>query len=205
MCITNDEQTWRFMSEYHDHGHDHIPNPGGRGGEGRSFVGFNFRMMELQGALGLAQLAKLDDMIARQKTNKAFLKNCAKALPGVSFREILDHEGDTATFLAFMLESAEKATAVNACLKEHGGGAISWGENCWHFYPQWENLLEGKTLCKNGWPFNANGKRRFYHDPQALPASAELMARTLCYPIPVNMAENDKERLLNALEKASRV
>ena len=205
MCITNDEQTWRFMSEYHDHGHDHIPNPGGRGGEGRSFVGFNFRMMELQGAIGLAQLAKLDDMIVSQKANKALLKNCAKAIPGVSFREILDPEGDTATFFAFMLESAAQAKAVNACLKEYGAGAINWGENCWHFYPQWENLLEGKSLCKNGWPFTANGKRRFYHDPQALPVSAELMARTLCYPIPVKMAEQDKERLLNALEKASHV
>lgn len=205
MCITNDEQTWRCMSEYHDHGHDHIPNPGGRGGEGRSFVGFNFRMMELQGAIGLAQLAKLDDMIAGQKANKALLKNCAKALSGVSFREILDHEGDTATFFVFMLENAEHAAAVNACLRENGAGAINWGENCWHFYPQWENLLEGKSLCKNGWPFTAGGKRRFYHDPQALPASAELMARTLCYPIPVKMAEADKERLLNALEKASQI
>ena len=41
---------------HHDHGHDH--KPVGRGNEGRRFIGFNFRMMELQGALGLVQLAR---------------------------------------------------------------------------------------------------------------------------------------------------
>lgn len=60
------------MSEYHDHGHDHIPNPGGRGGEGRPFIGFNYRMMEIQGAIGLAQLAKLDEIVTRQRANKEY-------------------------------------------------------------------------------------------------------------------------------------
>ncbi|MDD5154762.1 MAG: DegT/DnrJ/EryC1/StrS family aminotransferase, partial [Desulfovibrionales bacterium] len=66
MVITNDADLYRKACEYHDHGHDHVPNPGGRGGEGRSFIGLNYRMMELQGAIGLAQLAKLDSIIARQ-------------------------------------------------------------------------------------------------------------------------------------------
>ncbi len=61
MVITADEDLWRTMSEYQDHGHDHAPNPGGRGGEGRRFIGSNYRMMEIQGAIGIAQLAKLDD------------------------------------------------------------------------------------------------------------------------------------------------
>jgi len=60
MIITDDAALWQRMSEYHDHGHDHVSNPGGRGGEGRRFIGFNYRMMELQGAIGIAQLAKLD-------------------------------------------------------------------------------------------------------------------------------------------------
>ncbi|MDH4321894.1 MAG: DegT/DnrJ/EryC1/StrS family aminotransferase, partial [Desulfobulbaceae bacterium] len=108
MVVTNDETLWRNMSEYHDHGHDHAVNPGGRGGEGRSFVGFNFRMMELQGAMGLAQLAKLDGMIAAQRKNKAAMKAAVEKLPGVTFRTILDEAGDSATFLAFMLPDAAK-------------------------------------------------------------------------------------------------
>jgi 8-amino-3,8-dideoxy-alpha-D-manno-octulosonate transaminase len=62
MVVTNDEDLYIRASEYHDHGHDHnhtVP----RGLEKRNFIGVNYRMMELQGALGLAQLHKLDTLI----------------------------------------------------------------------------------------------------------------------------------------------
>ena len=104
MIITDDQKLHTEMSEYQDHGHDHAVNPGGRGGEGRSFIGFNYRMMELQGAIGIAQLAKLDSMIAAQKKNKNRLKECIASIPGASFRELIDPAGDSATFLSFTLE-----------------------------------------------------------------------------------------------------
>ena len=203
MVITNDEELWRNMSEYHDHGHDHVVNPGGRGGEGRRFIGFNYRMMELQGAIGLAQLVKLDDMVASQKKTKALLKEAAAAIPGVGFRTILDEEGDSATFLAFMLESAERAAAVNRVLRDNNAGAIAFGENTWHFYPRWEHLMAGSTLCHNGWPFSLKGKRRVIYDPSALPKSAELMSRTLVYQIPVKMQREQIDTITAALGKAA--
>jgi 8-amino-3,8-dideoxy-alpha-D-manno-octulosonate transaminase len=205
MIITNDEGLWRNASEYHDHGHDHAVNPGGRGGEGRSFIGFNYRMMELQGAMGLAQLAKLDGMCEAQRKHKAIFKEAASAIPGVSFREILDEAGDSATFFAFMLPDGEQASKVNQVLRDNGAGAINFGENSWHFYPRWEHLLEGKTLCRNGWPFDAHGKRRFIYDPDALPASAELMSRTLVYQVPVKLSDEQRETTVAALHKAARV
>ncbi|PIE57845.1 MAG: aminotransferase [Desulfobulbus propionicus] len=205
MCITNDESLWRTMSEYHDHGHDHAVNPGGRGGEGRSFIGFNYRMMELQGAIGLAQLAKLDGIIAAQSNNKATLKEIVSAIPGVTFREIEDPEGDSATFIAFMLPDKEKAQAVNRVLRKHDAAAINWSENTWHFYPGWEHLLGEKTLAYNGWPFYAHGKRRYVYDPDALPTSAALLQRTLCYQVPVKLAEVDRKKIIAAVEKAARV
>ncbi len=205
MIITDDDELWRNMSEYQDHGHDHAVNPGGRGGEGRSFVGFNYRMMELQGAMGLAQLEKLDAMITSQKQNKSILKEAAAGIPGVSFRTILDKEGDSATFFAFLLENKERAISVNQVLRDNGAGAINFGENTWHFYPKWEHLLKGSTLCKNGWPFSVNGKRRIVYDPKVLPQSAEIMSRTLVYQVPVNMSEEQKEKMVSALKKAANI
>lgn len=203
MIITDDRELWRTMSEYHDHGHDHVANPGGRGGEGRRFIGFNYRMMELQGAIGLAQLAKLDDMIAAQKANKNMLKEAAAAIPGATFRTILDEEGDSATFMAFMLPDRERAVRVNQILREHGAGAINFGENTWHYYPKWEHLLEGKTPCRNGWPFQAGGRKQVVYDPDALPRSAEIMTRTLVYQIPVKLSDQARATMLAALEKAA--
>ncbi len=203
MVISNDEELWRNCSEYHDHGHDHAVNPGGRGGEGRRFIGFNYRMMELQGAIGLAQLAKLDSMIASQQENKAILKEAASKIAGVSFRVILDEQGDSATFLSFMLPEKEQAAKVNQVLRDNKAGAINFGENSWHFYPSWEHLLGSKTLAHNGWPFDAHSKRRFIYDPEALPASVEMMNRTLVYQVPVNLSDTQRETMLAALAKAA--
>lgn len=204
MVITDDEQLWRNMSEYHDHGHDHVQNPGGRGGEGRSFIGFNYRMMELQGAIGIAQLAKLNDMIAAQKKSKAILKQAAGKIPGVTFRNILDEKGDNATFFAFFLPDAEKAKAVNAVLQEEGAGAIYFANNTWHYYPKWEHLINGSSLAKLGWPFNdAGGKRRVVYDKNALPKSAAIMDRLLVYQVPIKLSEERLNQMVAALEKAA--
>ncbi|MCI5162081.1 MAG: DegT/DnrJ/EryC1/StrS family aminotransferase [Candidatus Electrothrix sp. AX5] len=203
MVISNDEELWRNCSEYHDHGHDHAVNPGGRGGEERRFIGFNYRMMELQGAIGLAQLAKLDSIVASQQKNKAILKEAASKIAGVSFRVILDEQGDSATFLSFMLPDKEQAAKVNQVLRDNKAGAINFGENSWHFYPSWEHLLGSKTLSKNGWPFDSHCKRRVIYDPEALPDSVELMNRTLVYQVPVNLSDTQRETMLAALAKAA--
>jgi len=208
MVITNDEDLWRKMSEYHDHGHDHAPNPGGRGGESRSFIGFNFRMMELQGAIGLAQLAKLDDIVRQQKENKQKMKAAADKLPEVTYRNLLGGEGDSATFLAFMLPDEGTAKAVNSVLAANGAGAICFADNSWHYYPKWEHLIEGKTLTRSGYPFScshSNSKRRVIYDPGALPKSAEILGRTLVYQVPVKLTAERLAQINAAMEAASKV
>ena len=204
MIVTNDEKLWRDMSEYHDHGHDHAVNPGGRGGEGRSFIGSNYRMMELQGAIGLAQLAKLDGIVAAQQQNKKAMKALVAKLPGVTFRTILDEKGDNASFLAFFLQDKDKAQKVKKALAENGAGAICFAENTWHYYPKWEHLLAGATLAKSGWPFvEPGGKKRVVYDAQALPQSAAIMDRLLVYPVPVKQISEERLGQIGAaMEKA---
>ncbi len=204
MIITSDAKLWRKMSEYHDHGHDHAELPGGRGADGRSFFGSNYRMMELQGAIGLAQLAKLDEIVKIQQAHKARLKEAAQVIPGVTFRKILDEKGDSASFFAFILESAEQCKRVGDSLKADGCGAINWSENTWHFYPAWEHLLEGKSVTRSGSPFaDGDGRRRIVYDKNALPQSAALLERTLVYPVNLKMSEERFAQITAALKKAA--
>ena len=206
MIITDDHELWRTMSEYQDHGHDHKVNPGGRGGEGRRFIGFNYRMMELQGAIGIAQLAKLDTMIAAQQKNKAVLKSAAAVIPGVSFRDLIDEKGDSATFFAFSMQDASHCSRVNESLKNDGFGALNFAENSWHFYPGWEHLLGGKTTTFSGYPFiGEGGKRRVVYDPQMLPQSADILEKTLVYPVSIKMKVELLDEMCKALEKAANV
>lgn len=206
MVITDDEDLWRSMAEYHDHGHDHKVNPAGRGGEGRRFIGSNYRMMELQGAIGLAQLTKLDSMIVAQQKNKTVLKEAASAIPGVTFRQLVDPQGDSATHLAFILRDRDHCQRVNTSLKKEGQGAINFSENTWHYYPQWEHLLSGKSLTASGYPFTEpGGNKRIVYDPKVLPQSAALLERTLVYPVSIKMGEEKLQQMCRALQSAAQV
>ena len=158
MLIMDDPELYRRASEYHDHGHDHIGPD--RGLESRSFIGFNYRMMELQGALGLAQLSKLKKMIADQMAHKTRLKKILSGIKGIRFRELVDPEGDTATFLAFSLPDQEKTRALKDLGKKLWLGLVYFFENGWHYFRNWEHLLLQKTASHNGWPFQVENNIR---------------------------------------------
>lgn len=205
MIVTDDHELYIRASEYHDHGHDHNPELP-RGLEKRNFMGFNYRMMELQGALGLAQLEKLQSIILpRQRQNKARLKEALQKIDGITFRHLPDPEGDSATFLMFFLPTQEKAKAFNIVLQEEGAGAINWYENYWHYYAQWEHLLEGKTVFRSGYPFrDERGNIRCSFKPDALPKTADILSRSLSIPINIFM-DDQIPSLIKAFEKASKV
>ena len=68
MLLFRDEDVFQRACAWHDHGHEN--NPTVPRWEDRSSSGFNFRMMELQGAVGLAQLKKLSMIVTCQQKTK---------------------------------------------------------------------------------------------------------------------------------------
>ncbi len=203
MVITDDDETHVRASEFHDHGHDHDPTQP-RGLEKRSFYGFNYRMMELQGALGLAQLRKLPYILERQRANHARIKEAVAGIPGVTFRSVLDPEGDTCTFLTFLLPDQDSTLKVKEILAREGASPIYWYDNTWHYYPKWEHLIGGKTTFQSGWPFcEEGGKDRCTFRAEALPTSDMLMNRVLSYAIAINM-DAQIETIIKAAEKAAK-
>jgi len=204
MVITDDTDLFIRASEYHDHGHDHNPAVP-RGLEKRNFIGFNYRMMELQGALGLAQLRKLDGVILkRQRENKKRIKDALHKIKGISFRNIPDPSGDTATFIMFFLPTPEIADEFNSVLAKEGAAATSWYKNDWHYYERWEHLLEGKSAIRSGYPFkDESGEKRCTYDKSDLPKTAEILSR--CLSIGVNIYMDEQiPKIIKAIEAAGR-
>jgi 8-amino-3,8-dideoxy-alpha-D-manno-octulosonate transaminase len=71
--VTNDRDVYDAADAYADHGHDHIGND--RGAEDHLIIGANYRISELNAAVGLAQLRKLDWILETQRRNKAAIKD----------------------------------------------------------------------------------------------------------------------------------
>ncbi|MCX7816144.1 MAG: DegT/DnrJ/EryC1/StrS family aminotransferase [Syntrophales bacterium] len=203
MVITDDETLYKRADWYHDHGHDHDPRVS-RAQEKHPILGFNFRMNELQGALGLAQLRKLDTIIATQRRNKAILKEIFSNIKGVGFRRLADPEGDTATHLAFNLPDATSAERLQSTLKEHGVETIIFKKNNWHYVPNWDHLLSWATANSKKYPFTDPSYRgRVEYSIRDIPKAEDLLGRTLFLPIPLKLTEERIEQIQKAVNKAS--
>lgn len=143
--VTNNEKYALNADHYSDHGHDHIGND--RGAEDHPFIGYNYRISELNAAVGLAQVKRLDDFVAIQKKNKKILKDALSTIPEIKFRRIPDEEGDSAAFLSFFMPTAELSKKVVKTFKEYGIDAYwNYYENNWHYIKRWHHLKEMKSL-----------------------------------------------------------
>jgi dTDP-4-amino-4,6-dideoxygalactose transaminase len=146
MVITNDENLYRRAFAFHDQGHS--PMRGGVDVGKRPFIGLDFRLTEIQAAVLLGQLRKLDQILGHLRANKKRFKEMIASLPGIQFREITDPEGECGTLLTTLMPTAEIAEKIS---RELGGRPMS--EAGWHVYNNMENILEQRTITSEGCPF----------------------------------------------------
>jgi 8-amino-3,8-dideoxy-alpha-D-manno-octulosonate transaminase len=147
ITITNDEQVYKNIDYVADHGHTHIGN--NRGMEDHYVMGSNFRMGEMNAAVGLAQMRKLPWIIEQNKKNKKYIKDRLKQIEGLSFRNMTDESGDSATFLNFFMPTKSHAQKLFTQLAEDGvGGVANWYTNMYHFINQWDHIKEMKFPSK---------------------------------------------------------
>jgi 8-amino-3,8-dideoxy-alpha-D-manno-octulosonate transaminase len=203
MVVSDNKRLYDRAEWYHDHGHDHNPKVS-RAMEGRTILGFNYRMNELQGALGLAQLRKLDWLIAEQKKNKQAIKGWLAAVDGVKFRELPDPEGDTATFLAFSLSDQGRAAAFQKALGENGVDTVCFKNNLWHYVPNWEHFQAWSTANSQRFPFtNPLYRGKIDYGRHLIPRAEDILGRTLVMGISVRMSGERMAAIRAAIEKAA--
>lgn len=143
--LTNNEKFAQFADHFSDHGHDHIGKD--RGAEDHPFLGYNFRISELNAAVGLAQLRRLDEFVAIQKKNYTIIREALSAIPEVVFRTIPEGGEESYSFLNFFLPDLGTARKASKALKEAGiDGCFHYYDNNWHYIRKWQHLKEIKTL-----------------------------------------------------------
>ncbi len=143
--ITNNGKYYKNADHYSDHGHDHLGKD--RGAESHPFLGYNYRISELNAAVGLAQFRRLDDFLAIQERNYSILRNALEPIDGINFRKVPEGGIENYSFLSFFLPNEEKAKASQEALLEAGiDGCFYWFDNNWHYYRKWEHLTKMKSL-----------------------------------------------------------
>jgi 8-amino-3,8-dideoxy-alpha-D-manno-octulosonate transaminase len=190
LFITNDEDTYKKADTYSDHGHSHVGD--NRGMEPHPFLGFNYRIGELNAAVGLAQMRKIKILVDGKRKNKAIIKDKLSRIEGVTFRDMPDAEGDSGTFLNIFLADTETAQVVVEKLAVAGIGVNYWFTNMYHFINQWDhvkNLVSAAPLA-----IHHLGAPQDYNNLE-LPKSQEVIGKLLSFGIRATWTDEEAEKL----------
>jgi len=145
VVITNSSKYAKHIDHFSDHGHDHMGSD--RGAETHPFLGYNFRISELNAAVGLAQFRRLDEFLALQKKHYSIMRQALEPIDGVTFRTVPKGGEESYAFLNFFLNDLESAREVSNAFKENGIDAcFHYYDNNWHYIRKWNHLKEQQSL-----------------------------------------------------------
>ena len=195
--ITHSPDLYEKAQAYSDHGHDHIGKD--RGAEGHPHLGFNYRISELHAAVGLAQLARLDEFLDIQKRNYELLEGAIREIPGIELRRIPAGGVQNYSFLNFFLPDADSARRAQLELSHaQVDGVFYWYDNNWHYHRRWDHLKGMKSL--GALPGETARRTREANDRE-FPDSDAWMGRCLSVLIKLSWPEDETRRRADALSR----
>ena len=149
-------------------------------------------MSELQGAVGIAQLKKLNDVVNMQRITRDTIWNMISNIPGVTLREIPENSYDTADALVFLVDNEKVALACRAeLLKINISTKILPEAYTWHFAGTWKHIKQLYSAHDKGLK-------------NAFPRSQSIISRAVSLPVSVTppkpeKLEQIKDAIINAI------
>ena len=141
--LTNNKKKYLFFKQYHDHGNKllkHLP----RGNDKAAMAGFNYRMTELQAAVGIAQLKKIHFIVRENKKRFDVLNNFISKKSYI--RKIYKGSSPSYDTFLFKVEKNKKKIIVNL-LNKVGIGTKNLPDAIkWHFAFYWKHAVSKKQL-----------------------------------------------------------
>lgn len=213
VVITNDPLVYERAARYHDHGNfrlPSIPQSMATPDEGtplpltiEPFLGAAFRMPELCGAVALAQVRKLDEVLRRtqraQRSILAGLRLLVEGQPSPPFalRSVPDPEGDCGIAVGVILPTADQARAYQAALRAEGISiGLVYGGKPVYATPVLRELRPGWT---NGAPLLRDAGQSYAGS--LCPRTEDLLARSLMLSVTPDFADEDAQDVVRAFTK----
>lgn len=190
MLLLRDEAHWKRAWAYKDHGKnpDKFFTPATASGFRylHDSFGTNWRMTEMQAAIGRAQLAKLPGWLAQRRRNAKVLMGFLQDIPGVKIPPLPDHIGHAfyrlyVTIAAVRLGEAGTTPIIERLARM--GMPVGSG-SCADMTR--EAAFAGMDVRRDG----------------ALPVAQDLGRRSIAFPVDHLLDEGDMHRLANCLRIA---
>jgi dTDP-4-amino-4,6-dideoxygalactose transaminase len=143
-------------------------------------VGYNYRITNVQAAIGCAQMEKLDGFVAAKRAIRARYTEALAAVPGISLFPGSDNGGSACWFSGIVVDDPALPPPAELAARMRAQG------------------VEARTFWKP-----AHLQAPFAHAPRAaLPVTEALWSRILTLPCSTNLTEAQQERTVAALRAA---
>ena len=198
MILTNDQDTYIRLKLFSDKGWDYQY----MGDRDHAFLAPNYRMTEMQGAVGLAQLEKLRDVVERRIALGRLLTELIADAPGVETVPLpSDREVSWWNYIFHVTghDPDEFCKAVSA-------EGVSMGA---HYikdpiYMRGDFLTKGHTYGSSQFPFNSPYVSREYHyGPELVPGAVKGLGTVVVRGIHEHMNEDDIRDTAKAINKVA--
>jgi 8-amino-3,8-dideoxy-alpha-D-manno-octulosonate transaminase len=211
IVVTNDDAVYARAALYHDSAsmfwrrlsEDLAESIG----DVRPFPGNGFRMSELAGAVGCAQLRKLDKMIRSMRQRKQEVLAEIDGAPGLRPMRLPDAEGDCALSLNFLFDDAEESRRFAKALSAEGvrvGTIHNEGFPDRHIYRYWDYVLNKLpvTPANDPWRHPAYiGKVEY--SPDMCPNTISVLTRTVSVSLNQRMTSRHSKMIARAILKVA--
>lgn len=202
LVTTNDDDTHRRVVMYTD-----VVGGQRAGGPAAEILpGINLRLAELQGAVALVQLGRLEGLLAAMRQRKAEVKegiSDVASREGVTFRTLNDPQGDASIALIFYLPTPDRARYVTEALRAEGVGAghlYSPDKPDNHIYAHWTPILQQRTWSANGGPWRWHEGSVSY-EADACPRTLDLLGRAVNVDISPDLSDQNVTEMVDAINK----
>lgn len=151
MICTNNKRQYLLLKSLRDHGH--INKQGVHRGLDKALIrGFNYRMTEIQAAVGIAQIKKLNFILRKKRFFRKILFDTLKKNKFIEFRKLNDYSlnGDQNDHLIIFLKNSKLAIKVKKIFdrKKISTGVLPIATR-WHYAGYWHHIWKENKIFKN--------------------------------------------------------
>jgi perosamine synthetase len=203
MMITPDEELAQQARLFSDKG---WTRQKGFGPGTYHFLAPSYRMSELEGAVGCAQIRKLPDIAKRRNHNGTALTTMLANIEFVQPQRVLPGHRHTYWMYAFVLKPEAPYNAVRFAEALEAEGVYARARYTTTPVFRCADWLETKTTFgTSGWPFTSKGAANIRYDENTSPVSADILSRLVVVKISETMTERDIEEIANAIKKVAKL
>ena len=198
--VTNDPLLYERAVRFHDLGLLRAPTQAQVGqGAMPYFMGLNYRMNEMTGAVMLAQVRKFDTILAEQRRRGAYVIERVSRIPGIKMRRSNDWHGELHLTADLLLPSQELRDQILKAMK---------AENVPMERPTAAVVLPAQPPIANkavphpAWPtFNSPRGKEIRYSAESVPRTMEIFNRTATLTVGPKYSDRDLDDIVAAITK----